>query len=284
MKKLSLINLPQQTKQSVLFITLDSCRYDTFLTTSAPNLKAIGKLHRAMAPGNFTYSSHAAMFVGFTPGVSTKCQPYVNSKYGKIFRILSGGLPGKVEHFILKGRNIIDGFKRIGYLTIGSGAVGWFDPKTETGQSLTQDFDAFFYPGKTFSLAKQILWICEYLQNLSQPVFVFLNVGETHVPYYYEGAPWSAEDNPCIPFVSGNRRDECKRRQQICLQYVDRLLQPLLTSFRDGTILVCADHGDCWGEDGLWEHGFYHEKVLEVPLIFRLGASIDSERNTINRY
>jgi arylsulfatase A-like enzyme len=71
------------------------------------------------------------------------------------------------------------------------------------------------------------------------------------------------------------------QRQKICLQYVDRLLQLLLTSFRGETILVCADHGDCWGEDGLWEYGFYHQKLLQIPLIFRLGASIDSEGNTI---
>jgi membrane-anchored protein YejM (alkaline phosphatase superfamily) len=276
MKEPHLINFSQQKEQSVLFITLDSCRYDTFVSTPVPNLKAVGKLYRAMAPGNFTYGSHAAMFVGFTPGVANKFEPYVNSKYGKIFRILSGGLPGKAEHFVLTGRNIIDGFKRLGYLTIGSGAVGWFDPNTETGQSLIQDFDAFFYPSNTFSLARQIQWISEYLNNLSQPVFVFLNVGETHVPYYYEGASWSIEDNPCIPFSSNNRRDECIKRQKMCLQYVDQLLQPLLNAFQNSNILVCADHGDCWGEDGLWEHGFYHEKVLEVPLIFKLGSSINS--------
>jgi len=30
--------------------------------------------------------------------------------------------------------------------------------------------------------------------------------------------------------------------------------------------------GDCRGEDGKWEHGIHHEKVLEVPLLFRLAA------------
>ncbi len=54
---------------SFLFITLDSCRYDTFRDAQAPNLKSIGPLHRAFAPATFTYASHAAMFVGFTPGI-----------------------------------------------------------------------------------------------------------------------------------------------------------------------------------------------------------------------
>ena len=30
--------------------------------------------------------------------------------------------------------------------------------------------------------------------------------------------------------------------------------------------------GHCRGEDGLWEHRIHHEDVLEVPLLFRLGA------------
>jgi len=34
--------------------------------------------------------------------------------------------------------------------------------------------------------------------------------------------------------------------------------------------VVCADHGDAWGEEGLWEHGINHPKVFEVPLLMRL--------------
>jgi len=260
-----------QSEKSVLLITLDSCRYDTFLDADIPHLKGVGKLYRAMAPGNFTYSSHAAMFVGFTPGVAERAEPFINPKYGKIFKIVGAGFPGKgTEHMVLEGRNIIDGFKRQGYLTIGSGAVGWLIPQTETGQLLSKDFDKFYYPGNTYSLARQIAWIEDALVDLKTAVFVFLNIGETHVPYYYEGAPWSFEDNPCVPFSQKNNAEECRRRQRACLEFVDRLLAPLLDAFRQGTTVICSDHGDCWGEDGLWEHGIHHEKVLEVPLIFRL--------------
>lgn len=256
---------------SILLITLDSCRYDTFVTAEASNLKSIGKLYRAMAPGNFTYSSHAAMFVGFTPGVASLAEPFVNPKFGKIFRLVNGGSPSKRSDFmILEGTNIIEGLKRRGYLTLGSGAVGWFDPKTETGLNLTRDFDHFYYPRSSFSLNKQLDWIDSHLKDIKQPVFVFLNIGETHVPYYYEGAPWSPDENPCIPFAGTNNALECRRRQVACLEYVDTLLTPLLEYFHNGTTIVCADHGDCWGEDGLWEHGMHHEKVLEVPLLFKL--------------
>jgi hypothetical protein len=224
-----------------------------------------------MAPASFTYGSHAAMFVGFTPGVAARAEPYLNPKYGKVFKVVGAGFPGKGHEFVtLTGRSIVEGFRRKGFLTVGSGAVGWFDPDSDTGRLLSQDFHQFYYAGNTWSLAGQLAWLAESLASVRRPVFAFLNVGETHTPYYYRGAPWSAQENPCVPFSDTNDAAECRRRQTACLEYVDALLAPLLESFAGATTLVCGDHGDCWGEDGLWEHGFHHAKVLEVPLVFRL--------------
>lgn len=268
------MHFPKQLSNSILFITLDSCRYDTFLDAGAPNLKAIGEVHRAMAPGNFTYASHAAMFVGFTPGVAQPAEPFINPKFGKIFKMVAGGFYGKgTEYMTLEGANIIQGLKRKGYLTLGSGSLGWFDPNTETGTHLSRDFDHFFYPGDTCSLGRQLAWLQPHLANPQQPVLAFLNIGETHVPYYFAGAPWPADTNPCVPFSLENDAEECRRRQRACLEFVDERLGPLISAFQDATTLICADHGDCWGEDGLWEHGIHHEKVLEVPLLFRLAPT-----------
>ena len=265
------MNLPKQRGESILFITLDSCRYDSFVAADAPGMKALGPLHRAMAPGNFTFGSHASMFVGFTPGVASEAASFVNPKYGKIFKLVGAGFPGKGTEFMaLEGGSIVQGLRRRGYLALGSGAVGWFDPGTETGRHLTVDFDEFYYPGNSYSLSSQLAWLEPGITGASQPVFVFLNVGETHVPYYFEGAPWDSAYNPCIPFSGNNDAAECRRRQVACVEYVDRVLLPLLEAFSGSTVILCADHGDCWGEDGLWEHGIHHEKVLEVPLLFRL--------------
>lgn len=258
---------------SVLLITLDSCRYDSFAAAMAPNMKSIGELHRAMAPGNFTYASHAAMFMGFTPGVPNRAEPFVNPKFAKIFKMAGGGFPGiGREHIVLGGRNVVDGFNRKGYATIGTGAVGWFNPDSETGRALTDDFQRFFFPGDTSSLGRQLLWLSQQLADLGkeQPAFVFLNIGETHVPYYYGGAPWSNSHNPCVPFSDHNDASECRRRQVACVEWIDEQLHPILKAFELCTTVICADHGDCWGEDGLWEHGICHEKVLEVPLLMRI--------------
>ena len=258
---------------SILFITLDSCRYDTFESTGTPNLDAIGPLYKAMAPGNFTFGSHAAMFVGFTPGIAERAEPLINPKFGKIFKMVGGGFPGKGTEFMtIQGKNIVEGLGRMGYTTIGTGSVAWFDDATETAQALTKDFHRYRFAGNCWSLGKQLDWIDEQLADLDgKQAFVFLNVGETHVPYWHEGADWKRFPSPCHPFGSkDNDADECRRRQVACLKWVDAQLAPLIDRFAHANTLVCADHGDAWGEDGLWEHGIHHRTVLEVPLLFRL--------------
>src|SRR5713226_8575032 len=82
-------------ESSVLFITLDSCRYDTFVSASTPNMRAVGPVHKACAPCYFTFGSHAAMFVGFTPGVAGIEQQYLNPKFGKLFRLAGSGFSAK---------------------------------------------------------------------------------------------------------------------------------------------------------------------------------------------
>jgi membrane-anchored protein YejM (alkaline phosphatase superfamily) len=256
---------------SFLFITLDSCRFDVFEAADTPNMDRVGQLNRTWAPGNFTFSSHAAMFMGFTPGDGGRREPFVNPKYGKVFKMAGGGLAGPADPFVLlDGRNIIEGLKSAGYSAVGTGAVGWFSPRTPTGRVLTSDFDEFRFWGGA-SLTKQLAFLRgEVARRGDRPIFVFLNLAETHVPYYFEGAPWDPEHNPCVPFGESNDRDECWRRQRESLEYVDRAIGSLLEDFSHANTIICSDHGDAWGEDGLWEHGIHHEKVLEVPLILRL--------------
>ena len=123
------MNLMDLTKltinpESVLFITLDSCRYDSFRDARIPNLKGIAPLYKAQAPSHFTYGSHAAFWMGFTPGIiSPKKVPWLNPKSGKLFRMKHSAASSHCEDaFELMGSNIIEGFSRLGYYTIGTGS------------------------------------------------------------------------------------------------------------------------------------------------------------------
>ena len=272
-----------QSRDSVLFVTLDSCRYDTFEAAAAPKMKSVAPLYRAQAPSHYTYGSHSAMFVGFTPGMAEVKQQFLNPKFGKIFKIVGPGFGAKgTEAYDLQGRDIVEGFANLGFATIGAGAMAWFDPATATGLHLSQSFSRFFYPGP-YHLARQLAWISEELaasrRNGTTDNFVFLNVGETHVPYWFEGAPWEASDNPCWPFQTEDRSADCRLRQRMCCEFADGLLGPLLAAFAESTVVICGDHGDCWGEDGLWEHGISHAATLTVPLLARV-RGVPVHRNT----
>ena len=215
-----------------------------------------------------------AMFVGFTPGIAELKEPYLNPKVGKIFKIIAKDVKAKGNEFItLKGKNIVQGFKNAGYVTIGVGSVGWFNPETITSQALVNEFEHYYYPGRYHYLEEQLKIINSVIEKFEdKPLFIFLNIGETHVPYYFKGADWKRE-NRCEPFGENNDAEICRTRQTKCLEFVDEKLKPLLEKFSEASILLCADHGDCWGEDGLWEHGIHHEKVLTVPLVIRLDSN-----------
>lgn len=258
---------------SVLFVTLDSCRFDSFERAAAPNMKGVGELKRANAPGTFTYSSHAAMFVGFTPDVLDEVEPYVNPKFARLFMLGGGGSRAKHKPFaFLKGRDIVDGFNQLGYETIGTGAMMWFNPGTGASRTLIRSFEHFHYPNSSTALGKQLSFLDEALEHASsRPVFTFLNIGETHVPYWYQGAGWDREWNPCQTFGESNDAEECRRRQQACVEFIDSRIGGLVERFEGATTIICSDHGDAWGEGGHWGHGFQHPKVVEVPLILRLG-------------
>jgi hypothetical protein len=266
------MTFPAVHPDSVLLLTLDSCRFDTFRSSSTPVLNRVAPLQRAWAPSHFTYGSHAAIFMGFLPSVRAPV-PLLNSKLTKLFRLSHAGWPGREgEVFQLEGPSVMEGFRRRGYRCLGSGAAAWFDPSTETGQRLCADFDAFFYPGATWHLDQQLAWLVQQVEQAGteQPLLLFLNVGETHVPYWHQGALWDQQDNPCVPFQRADRRRDCRKRQRACLEYVDGLLASLIQALLPATVVITADHGDCWGEDGLWEHGISHRRTLEVPLLMRV--------------
>ena len=84
--------------------------------------------------------------MGFAPGVASSNQPFLNPKVGKLFRMsFSGHVGTDVDGFSLQGANLIDGFRRLGYATIGSGAVDWFDPSIETGAVSRPAFRTFLF-------------------------------------------------------------------------------------------------------------------------------------------
>jgi hypothetical protein len=74
-------------RESVLLVTLGSRRSDTFAAVRPANILAFGPFHRAHAPSQSAFASHAAMFAGFTPGVATSEESFVNPRRGRGVRL-----------------------------------------------------------------------------------------------------------------------------------------------------------------------------------------------------
>jgi len=54
--------------------------------------------------------------------------------------------------------------------------------------------------------------------------------------------------------------------QKTCLEYLSMQIEKLVYGLEKVEIIFCSDHGGCLGEDGLWGHYFYHNKVITVPI------------------
>lgn len=53
--------------RDVVFVTLDSCRYDVALAATVPVLSGLSRLMKAETPGTYTLPAHIAYFNGFLP-------------------------------------------------------------------------------------------------------------------------------------------------------------------------------------------------------------------------
>jgi len=252
---------------SYLFITLDSCRYDTFEKAHAPNMKGLGQFRKAFTIANFTYPAHQAFFMGFLPGDKSG-EKYWDSRRARIFHLHSATSTKQAEAYIvLKGMNIKHGFQQKGYTTIGTGAMGWFNPEMDSSKPLTSHFNKYKYTGT--DLNSQLTFVQNAIDSSNGPLFVFMNIGETHTPYTFEGCPWDGT-NYCLPFSNMNNRAECEKRQKGCVEFIDKKLGPLLNRFKDASTVLCGDHGDSWGEQGIWEHSVTCAPVMQVPMTMRL--------------
>jgi Sulfatase len=257
-----------------LVITYDSCRYDVMLAADTPVLDSYAKIARAEAPATFTYASHQAIFAGILPNAN-EMVPYYNRFSKQLIGLTNAG-EGQVVKGALKrvssSWNVVDAFRQEGYQTVGAGAMNWFRQ-----EALTAGFERFLFTGTDAD--RQVDFLVSEIDS-SRPFFGFVNFGETHAPYVSKAQPTPCPDDVRArrmewpPSESGptGRATRAFEWQAAAAGFLDTRLPRLFESFPGDTIVVVtADHGDCFGEDGYWGHGVNHPKVYEVPLaIFRL--------------
>ncbi|MET9690372.1 STM4013/SEN3800 family hydrolase [Streptomyces sp. NPDC006514] len=245
---------------NILFVTLDSLRYDVARATMhgghTPRLAEIlpgGQWEERRTPGTFTLPAHMAFFHGFLPKLPTpdqpprlwECQP-------PAFKTVEPGT------FVFDASNLLAGLVQHGYRTVCIGGVTYFSRETPLGSVLPDLFDEDHWrpefcspePDSTRHQVDQALAVADAHQD--RPLFLFVNVSATHVPHGH---------------YLGESVDSWKS-QAAALTYADEHLGRLvagLTTTKRCLVIMCADHGDAFGEDGYHGRGIAHPTVMNVP-------------------
>ena len=263
------------SKTNFVIITLDSCRWDTFQKAKMPFIKEKAVFRKAYSHGTYTLPSHKSIYQGILPSVNEDIQ-YYNRFSKALFRIAHRNVSADSLVTFKGGTpDIITGFKDIGYYTFGIGAMEWFKH-----QELTSNFDDFYYTG--INAEKQLKIFSDTVANLKIPFFSLINIGETHEPFEFgrQIKPNLNSRARMRAFKDFGFLETDFEKQILACSYLDTIIEKLVLKLmqitqRGTVVVICSDHGECFGEDELYGHGFYHPKIMEVPLgIFQVNCNI----------
>jgi len=248
----------------VALITLDSLRLDVARAAldagETPQLAALlppSGWEARHTPGSFTYAAHHAFLSGFLP---TPARP---GRHPRLFAAAFAGSDSTApETFVFGEATLPQALAARGYHTVCVGGVGFFNGQTALGRVLPGLFaEAHWSPTlgvkNPGAAARQMEVAAGALSALRRDrrAFLLLNVSATHTPTHF--------------YVPGERRDSVAT-QRAALATVDAALPILLGALRprgDTLLIVCSDHGTCFGDDGYWGHRAAHPAVWNVPYL-----------------
>ena len=262
-----------------VLVTLDSCRYDSLIKAATPELDRHGKIYSAWSPATYTLPAHVSFFTGILPMVHEEL-PYLNRFTKQLFKMhkagasLGGEAGSKTLNLKASKKDMIQGLRDQGFYTVGSGAANWFDKDV-----LVKNFNHFKYI-RAQSAEAQCNYILKKLgQNATEKrFFSFINFYETHTPYMHYGEDreeysMNARDHMVFPPYEDSKKknelgEKLHQAQIKAAEHLDTVLGKFLQLLPQNTIVVItADHGEAFGEDGYWGHGIYHPLVMNVPMM-----------------
>ncbi|MFQ5964297.1 MAG: hypothetical protein ACE5KZ_08445 [Candidatus Scalinduaceae bacterium] len=255
-----MINQNYLETHNFLIVTIDSLRYDVSITADIPNFKkwfvkygTHDNFVKTYAPATYTLPSHMSMFVTGIFPENRELEGYYNRYSQSMIRTKSVEVRGKRNGINFDAPNIIQGFSSHGFKTIGIGGVGWFNSSMSTSKLLTDMFSEFYFDdlfreSNPKSLEEQIKKIKKAV-NHKEKTFLFLNVSSTHFPYCDFSLNFEGQ----------------KKALEYVDQHIDEVLS-FLSEDRELFCIICADHGEVFGLGGRG-HGFFHPKVMEVPMM-----------------
>lgn len=268
----------------LVYIIMDSCRFDSYQRAHTPNLDRLGAAERRWSYASWTAPSHHAFLMGLTPHASPT-HVYASEVYKKDFVQLVRRLeiPNLSFGTFLPELSLPKVLGDNGYHRIARVSM----PVLNGFTVLNQHFDDYRLMDDHNDFAGMVDEI-EFPDD--QPRFYFLNLGETHYPYMLDGdslphisgvhgvfkslakagnGPTGNLQTLDDSFFDQKAMDALHEQQVRCVEYIDGLIGKLFDKCPSNThFLVTADHGELFGEGGYFGHGpIMHEKCFEVPFL-----------------
>lgn len=284
-----------QGENNLIMITLDSCRYDSFMKADPKVITRLsgGKVEKRYSYAGWTAPSHYNLLMGLLPHTSPE-NVYASEYYKEDFYNYNDRLGSKgtdIDFGAMVPGLWLPQFlqTKLGYDTHARVSLPVLNPKT----GINRGFD-------TFELMDSHNDMRAMLPTMkfggARPHFYMLNVGETHYPYAKPD-----EDSSMWPRISGvngvfkkmndqiadksdkanekfkedfkffdqDKLDQLQARQVDTVRYLDGVFEELYDTVPKNThIIVTADHGELFGEKGYFGHGpIMHDKCFEVPYL-----------------
>ena len=260
---------------NVVIIFLDTVRHDAVVAADGqvhPELETLSRLSRhgvtftrAYAPSPWTLPSHLSAITGLPAhelGVSFDWQVYDRSTPTLAERFARRGYRTAAvisNSFLNRG----SGFAR-GFGTFQQAQAGLDFCRTAPGVVAEASWPWFAAAVCNWTAGEVTKRALALMDDAQGPFLLMLNYMDAHDPYYVERACGAA---------SGYRA---------AIECIDRNLASIVDwrSARRPTVLaVVGDHGEQFGEHGLFRHGnSLYLQLLQVPLIVRLADSDSARR------
>jgi hypothetical protein len=275
--------------RNLVFMVLDSCRYDSFREAHKPHFDRFGNAEQRWSYASWTAPSHYSYLMGLVPHQSPQ-GVYASEVYKQDFSSWMDRLdiPDLGFQSFIPQLSLPKLLKEHGYRTVARVSM----PVLNGFTLISKFFDDY----KLMPNHNEFSGMVDEIEfRPDQPTFYFLNIGETHYPYMLKSA-----DLPHISGVhgaakalaagedsggrlgdrnghsSGNgsffdaEKLQFLHAQQIrCVEYVDKVFGRLLEKAPPDThFMIMADHGEAFGEGGYFGHGpVMHEAAFAVPFL-----------------
>jgi arylsulfatase A-like enzyme len=275
--------------RNLVFMVLDSCRYDSFREAHKPHFDRFGNAEQRWSYASWTAPSHYSYLMGLVPHQSPQ-GVYASEVYKQDFSSWMDRLdiPDLGFQSFIPQLSLPKLLKEHGYRTVARVSM----PVLNGFTLISKFFDDY----KLMPNHNEFSGMVDEIEfRPDQPTFYFLNIGETHYPYMLKSA-----DLPHISGVhgaakalaagedsggrlgdrnghsSGNgsffdaEKLQFLHAQQVrCVEYVDKVFGRLLEKAPPDThFMIMADHGEAFGEGGYFGHGpVMHEAAFAVPFL-----------------